>query len=249
MPPTFPLLSLCIIIAHWFKWEIKMYSRKIRSFVRRSGRMSEGSKAALSALKQSYCLELEEGPFNETKTFGRNAPLVLEIGFGMGHSFIEMAEQNLCFNYIGVEIHEPGVAWTLRQANARQLENVRVYVEDAVEVLERCMPEDSLDKVQIFFPDPWHKKRHHKRRLIQAPFLELLASRLKSGGILHIATDWEPYSEQIGGLLESQAAFLPVQVGNVSDVRLTERVSTKYERRGERLGHLITEFIFEKAHV
>jgi tRNA (guanine-N7-)-methyltransferase len=179
--------------------------------------------------------------------FGRRAETVLEIGFGMGHSLVAMAAAAPDKNFIGIEVHGPGIGACLLEAESRGVDNLRLYQHDAVEVLRDSIAADSLATVQIFFPDPWHKKRHHKRRLIQPEFVELLRSRLQLGGILHLATDWQPYAEHILEVLSKASNWrnLAGEKGYVP--RPLERPLTKFEQRGERLGHGVWDLKFERT--
>ena len=198
----------------------------------REGRMTPGQRRALEEAWPFYGLETNNGFLNLAELFPEG-PIVLEIGFGMGDSLLEMATANPDVNYIGVEVHRPGVGHLLNRAEEQGLKNLKVFGEDSIDVLKLAVPEHSLDVVQIFFPDPWHKKKHHKRRLINPEFVELVASRLKQTGILHIATDWAEYAESIEETLND---WLPMPVPN--------RVETKYERRGKRLEHEVFDFAF-----
>lgn len=170
--------------------------RRIRSFVRRQGRLTEGQSRALEDFWQDYGLELSEEPLNIAECFGREAPTILEIGFGNGDSLLAMAENQPDKNFIGIEVHRPGVGGLINNAQRNGTDNIRVYCDDAIEVLKR-IPEGSLAGLQLFFPDPWHKKRHHKRRIVQPAFAETIASKLQSGGYFHMATDWENYAEHM----------------------------------------------------
>lgn len=207
--------------------------RAIRSFVIREGRMTPGQKRALESDWPAYGLNVSDGLLDLQNLFVKAGPVVLEIGFGMGDSLFEMAAKNADVNYIGVEVHRPGVGHLLKLASDAQLTNLKVFSEDSIDVLSRCVPEKSLDGVQIFFPDPWHKKKHHKRRLINGDFVQLLESRLKVGGVLHIATDWANYAEWIQDVLQDWVA-----------TSVPERAETKYERRGKRLDHEVFDLAY-----
>lgn len=222
-------------------------SRKpVRSYVLRPGRMTSGQRAALETHWQHYGLEVADGVVDYLRAFGRSAPAVLEIGFGMGDSLLEMAQQRPEVDFIGVEVHPPGVGRLLMACDEQGVENVRVYRHDAVEVLDRCIADDSLAGIQVYFPDPWPKKKHHKRRLIQAPLVATLAHKLAPGGYLHLATDWQPYSEQMLDLLESQEGLRNLAGCGHYAQRPQWRPRTKFERRGERLGHGVSDLLFEK---
>ncbi len=178
--------------------------------------------------------------------FGRNAPRTLEIGFGNGESLAAMAEAAPEQDFLGVEVHRPGVGHLLLRIEALGLENVRVISHDAVEVLEHHIPDRSLDRVLLFFPDPWPKKRHHKRRILQPAFVELVARKLRPGGIFHMATDWEEYAQQMLETMEAAAGFENVAGPGRFSPRPADRPATKFERRGERLGHGVWDLLFRR---
>jgi tRNA (guanine-N7-)-methyltransferase len=214
----------------------KPYKREIRSFVIRDGRITPGQIKALEEYWPLYGYDLNELPLDQSLPYLTEQPVVLEIGFGMGDSLFEMATKAPETNFIGVEVHRPGVGHLLSLVRRDNLQNVRVFKVDSIDVLKQALPDSSLDKVQIFFPDPWHKKKHNKRRLITSSFIALVQAKLKDGGLLHIATDWEPYAEEISELMDSSAGF------NKGEV--PERVVTKYEKRGLRLGHKVTDLAY-----
>ncbi len=218
--------------------------RRIRSFVLRPGRMTEGQKRGMSEGWPRYGLDREAGVLDVQAAFGREAPLVLEIGFGMGVSLVEMAAAQPELNFLGVEVHRPGVGKLLHSVAERELDNIRVYCDDAVAVLENCIADQALDGVQIFFPDPWHKKRHHKRRLVQSSFVEALVPKLKPGGFLHLATDWENYAEQMLEVLEAQPALVNTSPETGYCPRPEHRPLTKFEKRGQRLGHGVWDLYY-----
>lgn len=220
--------------------------RPIRSYVLRAGRMTAGQQRAVADHWQRWGLEHADGRLDTEKLFSRKAPLVLEIGFGMGHSLVEMAANAPAQDFIGVEVHRPGVGTLLQAMAAHEIDNIRVYRHDAVEVLRDCIAPGSLACVQIFFPDPWHKKRHHKRRLIQRPFLDLLASRIEPGGTLHLATDWENYAQQMLEVLTESPDFANTCADGGYAPRPARRPLTKFERRGERLGHGVWDLVFSR---
>lgn len=222
--------------------------RRIRSFVMRPGRMTVGQRRALEEGFPRFGLEREAGPLDPELAFGRRAPLVLEIGFGMGQSLVEMAAVDPGTNYLGIEVHRPGVGRLLHGVMEQELDNVRVYCDDAVLVLEECIAPASLDGVQIFFPDPWHKKRHHKRRLIQPPFVKLLCEHLKPGGFLHLATDWENYAEHMLEVLSAEPDLENRAQDGAYSPRPEQRPLTKFEQRGQRLGHGVWDLLFERRH-
>ena len=217
--------------------------RAIRSFVIRASRMSPSQKQAYRELWPHWGLELDDGMLNCKKVFGRDAPLVFEIGFGMGESLATMAKNEPDKNFIGVEVHPPGVANLLKRIDEREITNLRIYNTDVIEVLKQAILLESIERVQIYFPDPWPKKRHHKRRLIQSDFLELLKPRMKSEAILHVATDWQEYAEQTLELLnETKDLVNSVKSGFVP--RPEYRPVTKFEKRGIGLGHDIYDLVF-----
>ena len=218
--------------------------RAIRSFVLRAGRLGTGQSKALEELGPRYVLPYAAAPMDWPGVFGRQAPRILEIGFGMGGATAEIARSHPENDYLGVEVHTPGVGALLKRIGELDLANLRIVQHDAVEVLQHMLAESSLDGIHIFFPDPWHKKRHHKRRLIQPAFVELLASRLGPGGYLHLATDWEDYARQ---MLEVLAANPLLR--NTTDSyapRPDHRPLTKFEQRGLRLGHGVRDLVFRR---
>ena len=225
----------------------------IRSFVRRSGRITSSQRQALAELQQRYalpdCLDeplAEDEILNLDTVFQRQAPRHLEIGFGMGEALLSVAANHPDKDYLGIEVYPPGVGRVLSEIDKQALTNIRVWATDAVEVLARRLPEQSLDAVTIFFPDPWPKKKHHKRRIIQAPFINLLARCLKPKGHLFLATDWAEYAEQMLALLDADSRFIN-QAGKGQFIpRPNERPLTKFERRGQRLGHQIFDLIYHK---
>lgn len=212
--------------------------KPIRSYVIRQGRMSVSQKRALTDLWDRYGLELIDGTLNPDDHFALLQPITIEIGFGMGDSLLEMASAYPLRNFVGIEVHKPGIGHLLREANDRNLTNLRVVANDSLEVLQQIIPGKSIECIQIFFPDPWPKRRHHKRRLVNLKLLELVANCLKLGGILHIATDWMPYAKDIQVLLENDHRF------EIS--RIPDRPQTKYEKRGMTLGHTVTDIAFRR---
>jgi len=218
--------------------------RTVHSFVIRRGRMTEAQQAARDRAWTRFGLEVTNGVLNVEQVFGRKAPLVVEIGFGMGTSLVAMAKAAPDKNFIGIEVHPPGIGNLLKLIEQEQLTNVRVYQADAKVVLEQCIANGSLDCVQIFFPDPWHKKRHHKRRLIQKEFVEELKPKLANGGVLHLATDWEPYALQMMDVL-SAFADLHNRCGAGQYCADHQRPLTKFEQRGQKLGHGVWDLMFE----
>ncbi len=221
------------------------FFRPIRSFVKREGKLTKGQQNAIDQAWSKFGVDLDESPLDLSALFGRDAPVVLEIGFGNGVSLAEMAADSQEYNFFGIEVHKPGVGSLLVQVRQQELQNVRVSGDDAVQVLEKQIPDESLDRVQIFFPDPWHKKRHHKRRLIQAPFVETLVRKLKNNGKIHVATDWENYAEHILEVLSDCQSLRNTANGYAP--KPDYRPGTKYEARGVRLGHGVWDLVFQKS--
>ncbi len=222
------------------------HRRTIKSFVMRAGRMTEGQQRGLEQGWPKFGLVLEDGLRNFDEVFGRSAPRTFEIGFGMGHSTLEMAGAAPDQDFIGVEVHKPGVGALLSGLVSQKLNNVRVYSCDALEVLRDCVADASLDRVLLFFPDPWHKSRHHKRRIVQPAFAELVRSKLKVGGVLHMATDWEPYAEYMLEVMNVAPGYRNLAEDGRCVPRPPERPVTKFERRGERLGHGVWDLKFQR---
>jgi tRNA (guanine-N7-)-methyltransferase len=221
--------------------------RAIKSFVMRAGRMTEGQQRGLDQGKPLFVLPLTDEPADFDQVFGRSAPRTLEIGFGMGHSLLEMAAASPELDFIGVEVHRPGVGALLNGVLTQGLKNLRVYDCDAIEVLKQCVADNSLDRLLLFFPDPWHKARHHKRRIVQPAFAEVVRSKLKVGGVLHMATDWEPYAEYMLEVMNVAPGYRNQAADGGCVPRPAERPVTKFERRGERLGHGVWDLKFEKV--
>jgi len=220
------------------------HRREIRSFVLRQGRMSPAQQRALETLWPRFGIEYRAAPLDYVAVFGRHAPVVLEIGFGMGETTARIAASHPDTDFIGVEVHAPGVGALLRRLDAQQSPNVRVVRHDAVEVVGRMIPPASLAGIHVFFPDPWPKKRHHKRRLLQAPFVAALAARLSGGGYLHVATDWEEYAAQILEVLRAEP--LLANTAEAFCERPSWRPETKFEARGVRLGHGVWDIVFRR---
>jgi tRNA (guanine-N7-)-methyltransferase len=218
--------------------------RPIRSFVLRQGRMSEAQERACETLLPRYGIAFAPRLLDLDREFGRHAPRVLEIGFGMGETTADIAAAHPGTDFLGIEVHAPGVGSLLRQVEARGLANVRVIRHDAVEVLQAMIAPESLDGIHVFFPDPWPKKRHHKRRLIQPPLARLLGERLRPGGYLHVATDWLDYAEQILAVLSAEPLLANTAEGFAP--RPEWRPHTKFERRGLRLGHEVRDVLFRR---
>lgn len=224
--------------------ETQARRRGIRSFVLRAGRMGTGQVRALEALGPRYVIPYAPAPLDLDAVFGRTVPRVLEIGFGMGAATAAIALAHTDTDYLGVEVHTPGVGALLKRIGELNLTNLRIIQHDAVEVLEHMLPDASLDGVHIFFPDPWHKKRHHKRRLIQPAFVALLAQKLKPGGYLHLATDWADYARQMLEVLAADPRLVNTTEGFAP--RPAYRPLTKFEQRGVRLGHGVWDLIFKR---
>ncbi len=220
--------------------------RPIRSYVLRTGRMTPGQQRAFDENWARWGLEYSQQLLDYDQLFGRPGPLVLEIGFGMGQSLVAMAAADPQTNFIGIEVHKPGVGRLLHSMVDEGVDNIRVYCHDAVEVLRDCIPDASLDTIQIYFPDPWHKKRHHKRRLIQPDFVAHLITKLKPGGLLHLATDWENYAEQMMEVLSAAEGLANTCPDGQFAPRPEHRPLTKFELRGERLGHGVWDLLFTR---
>ena len=213
------------------------HHRQIRSFVRRAGRLTASQERALEELWPGYGVEYAPGALDFETLFGRSAPVVLEIGFGNGDTLVEMAAARPDQDFLGIEVHEPGVGHCLIKADKAGVSNLKLVVHDAIEVLENQVASGSLSRINLYFPDPWPKKRHHKRRLIQPAFVELLVSRLAAGGRLHLATDWEDYAQQMLAVLEAQVGLENLTGPGRFAGRPASRPLTKFEARGRRLGH------------
>jgi len=228
------------------KHNTEQQRRRVRSYVRREGRLTPGQQRALDELWPQFGLAFE-APLNLTDVFGRSAPITLEIGFGNGASLAEMAAQDPHSDFIGIEVHRPGVGRLLMELQQRAIGNVRVFCHDAVEVLERKIPDAALDRVLLLFPDPWPKKKHHKRRILQPAFVALIARKLKAGGLFHMATDWEPYAEHMLELMEASPGFVNCNGQGRYSARPDYRPVTKFERRGQRLGHGVWDLLYRRA--
>ena len=220
--------------------------RAIKSFVMRAGRMTEGQQRGLDQGWPKFGLQLEDGLRDFDQVFGRSAPRTFEIGFGMGHSTLEMAAASPEQDFIGVEVHRPGVGALLNGLMTQNLSNMRVYSCDALDVLRNCVADAGLDRVLLFFPDPWHKAKHNKRRIVQPAFAELVRQKLKVGGVLHMATDWQPYAEYMLEVMSAAPGYQNLAADGQYVPRPTERPTTKFERRGERLGHGVWDLKFQR---
>ncbi len=217
---------------------------RIRSFVLRAGRLGPGQQRALAELGPRFVLPYQATPCDFEAVFGRAAPRVLEIGFGMGDATAQVAAAARVTDFIGIEVHAPGVGALLKRIGEQELTNIRILRHDAVEVLQHMVAPASLAGVHVWFPDPWHKKRHHKRRLIQPDFVAQLATRLAPGGYLHCATDWQDYAEQMLQVLCAEPALLNTATGYAP--RPPWRPLTKFEQRGLNLGHGVWDLLFRR---
>ena len=224
--------------------------RRIRSFVLRAGRVTAAQERALSELWPAYGLDFTDGPIDLGAAFGRSperaAPRCLEIGFGAGEVIGALAEAHPDIDYLGIEVHRSGVGRLLLHASRANLKNLRIVCHDAVEVIERAICDGSFDEILVFFPDPWHKKRHHKRRLLDADFVASLAKKLTSGGILRLATDWQEYAEQMVAVCNATPALESLSPDGAYVERPAFRPATRFERRGARLGHGVWDLAFRK---
>jgi len=218
--------------------------RGIRSYVLRAGRMGSGQSRALDELGPRFVLPYSDACIDLDAVFGRSAPKIVEIGFGMGETTAQIAAAHPENDYLGIEVHTPGVGALLKRIGEAGLANVRIVRRDAVEALEHMLAPGALDGIHIYFPDPWHKKRHHKRRLIQPAFAHLLASRLKPGGYMHLATDWQDYAEQMLAVLTAEPMLANTAPGYAE--RPAWRPLTKFEKRGLRLGHGVWDLLFRR---
>jgi tRNA (guanine-N7-)-methyltransferase len=221
--------------------------KSIRSYVVRAGRMTEAQRNAFDVSWPIYGLKLADGTINTDAVFGRTGQKVLEIGFGMGTSLIEMALANPDTDFIGIEVHPPGVGTLMNSARLESLSNLRVYLADANDVLDECFDTQSIDRLQLYFPDPWHKKKHNKRRIVQSRFVQQIRTKLRPGGILHMATDWQHYAEQMMETLSEAEGFENCAGAGQYSERPSYRPITKFEKRGERLGHGIWDLVFKKT--
>lgn len=226
--------------------QIEKPRREIKSFVRREGRLTPGQQKALDNLWPQLGIDEVDTPLDLNALFGRDNPKVLEIGFGNGTSLAEMAANQPELDFIGVEVHRPGVGQLLKAIDDRQLSNLRVAETDAVDLLKKRITDCALHRVQLYFPDPWHKKRHHKRRIIQPAFVAVLAAKIEAGGTLHMATDWQDYAEQMRQDLAASNEFKNLGNSDGFIARPDYRPLTKFEQRGHRLGHGVWDLLFER---
>ncbi len=220
--------------------------RPIRSFVRRAGRLTPSQRRALNELWPVYGVDYEPQSLDFKNLFGRTAPLVFEIGFGNGESLVQQASEHGDIDYLGIDVHDPGIGHCLRAAAEARLNNLKLISHDAIDVLETQIPLASLHRINLYFPDPWPKKRHHKRRILQPSFVALCADRLKPTGTLHIATDWADYAEHIDATLLVSDQFVLEERREHDGSRALDRPTTKFERRGLKKGHRIWDWQFSR---
>lgn len=218
--------------------------RTVKSFVRRQGRVTPAQEKALEEDWPRFGLTVAQGLLDWTHAFGRQAPVVFEIGCGNGEMILHLAETYPHNNYVGVEVHRPGVGRIVNEAARLGLDNLRMFGEDAIDVLKHNVPDGSLDGLLLFFPDPWHKSRHHKRRIVQPEFAQTVYAKLKPGGYFHMATDWENYAEHMMDVMSVAEGFVNQAGERQFTPRPETRPVTKFERRGERLGHGVWDLIF-----
>lgn len=223
-----------------------VYISKVKSYVKREGRLTNGQAKALDTYWPTKGIEYQESQLDLAAVFGREAPVVMEIGFGMGKSLVTMASEAPELNFIGIEVHRPGVGACLGDAGELGVENLRVMEHDAVEVLKNMIPDGSLHRLQLFFPDPWHKKRHHKRRIVQPDFVQLVRSKLAIGGTFHMATDWEPYAQFMAEVMNNADGYTNTAADGDYVPRPDYRPITKFEVRGQKLGHGVWDLIYER---
>jgi tRNA (guanine-N7-)-methyltransferase len=223
-----------------------LHHRIVRSYVVRGGRLTAGQQRAMEELWPTFGVAFDQHELDLDSLFARQSTRVLEIGFGDGKHLAVLAELNRDVDFLGIEVHPPGVGHLLLQAEKAQLTNLRIISHDAVEVLTDQIAAASLDRVQVLFPDPWHKTRHHKRRLVNARFADLVARALRTGGVLQLATDWTPYAEVMLEVLNPHPAFKNLSADQTYMARDARRSPTRFERRGERLGHTVHDLCFER---
>ena len=222
------------------------YIRKVRSFVKREGRLTKAQERALNDHWQTMGLNHSDGLIDLKNLFTNDNPVVLEIGFGMGKSLVEMAKFAPELNFIGVEVHKPGVGACIALAMEGCVPNLKVFEHDAIEVLADCIPDNTLTTVQLFFPDPWHKKKHHKRRIVSTDFVETIRQKLNVGGVFHMATDWGNYAECMLADMQSAQGYNNLSQSNDYVPRPDTRPLTKFENRGQHLGHGVWDLQFDK---
>lgn len=232
---------------HGFTPRPEFKKKSIRSYVIRAGRMTPAQRKAFELQWARYGLSLFSGVLNPEKVFGRQAPLVVEVGFGMGDSLLAMAIAEPEKDFIGIEVHPPGVGRLLYNAAEANVTNLRVYMADANDVLEDCIPAAALTRFQLYFPDPWHKKKHQKRRIVQPAFIEQVHQKLVLGGVFHLATDWAHYADHMMEEMSAAQGFVNRAGEYVFAERPDFRPNTKFEKRGERLGHGVWDLMFDKV--
>lgn len=221
-------------------------NRRIKSFVVREGRLTAGQEHALTEYWKDYGIDYQDRPLDISGVFGRVAPLALEIGFGMGKSLVEMAGRDPGRDFIGIEVHTPGVGACIMAAHESGISNLRVIHYDAVDVLSNMIPDGVIDRLQLYFPDPWHKARHKKRRLVKPDFMDLIIPKLAVCGIIHMATDWEPYAQQMLEVQSEDSRIENLSPDGTFVERPDYRPLTKFEARGQRLGHGVWDLLFRK---
>lgn len=221
--------------------------RTVRSFVRRQGRLTFSQEKALETAWPSYGVEYAPTVLKLPDLFAREAETVLEIGFGNGDALFQMAQLKPETNFIGIEVHRPGIGHLLQNIVQAEIQNIRVFAHDAIDVLKQQIPDHSLDQLQLFFPDPWHKTRHQKRRIVQADFALLIAQKLKPGGLFHLATDWENYARHMLQVLNACPVFKNLSTANTYVPRPESRPLTKFELRGHKLGHGVWDLLYQRA--
>jgi tRNA (guanine-N7-)-methyltransferase len=222
------------------------YIRKVRSFVKREGRLTKGQASALEKFWPTMGLNHPDGMIDFASLFNNNNPIVLEIGFGMGKSLVDMAKNAPELNFVGVEVHRPGVGACISLAQDEGVDNLKLFEHDAIEVLADCIPDCSLTTVQLFFPDPWHKKKHHKRRIVSLEFVETIRQKLKVDGVFHMATDWENYAECMIEDMNSAPGYENLAIEGDFVPRPDSRPLTKFENRGNNLGHGVWDIQFKR---
>jgi len=225
---------------------IQKHIRTIRSFVKREGRLTTGQQQAIDTQWPEFGVDYSADQINLNEIFKRDARTILEIGFGNGESLWEMAQACPENNYFGIEVHRPGVGHLLRLVENSDCKNIRVSNQDAIDVLQNQIADGSIDRVQLFFPDPWHKKKHNKRRIVQEKFLIEVARIIKPNGTFHLATDWEHYAKQMLSTLNASEHFKNLSANNTYIEKPAERPTTKFEKRGQKLGHGVWDLMYEK---
>jgi tRNA (guanine-N7-)-methyltransferase len=220
--------------------------RTIKSFIKREGRITPGQQHALKVLWPKFGIDFSAQTLNLAGIFGRTAQTVLEIGFGNGDSLCKMAQADAQRNYIGIEVHRPGVGHLLHLIDKSEISNLRIISADAVDVIQHQIADNSLHKVQLFFPDPWHKKKHNKRRIVQDTFVNALAQKINSTGVFHLATDWQDYAEHMLKVMNRNPHFVNLSTDNTYVPKPDERPTTKFEIRGQKLGHSVWDMLYQK---